>query len=322
MKDYYAILDVPPTASQETIREQYLFLIQAWHPDKFSNPAQKTKAEEKCKHINLAYDVLKNLQKRAEYDRQRTGQSSLFSEEQRRRQAEEQRQRKQAEEKQRRAEYERLQREQAEKERRRIDFEREEAEARANIRELVEYAQARRKQSKQPLAEVNRTVQNPIRVLIVASFKETRAHLRKRVSGALDIKICGEASNGKDAIRQFNALMPDVMTTDIHMPVMDGIAATAEICRQHPGARAIMISVQNSADYIRASMLAGACDYLVKPPTEDELISAIRRAAEQTLLCQDHNCLPTLGRIILGIHFPLTWSICSSQKELAAAKEE
>ena len=69
MKSYYQILEIEPDAPQDKIKEQYLFLIQAWHPDKFPNPAQKTKAEEKTKDINAAYEVLRNSVKRAEYDR-------------------------------------------------------------------------------------------------------------------------------------------------------------------------------------------------------------------------------------------------------------
>jgi curved DNA-binding protein CbpA len=69
MKNYYQILEVEPDAPQDKIKEQYLFLIQAWHPDKFSHPAQKTKAEEKTKDINAAYEILRNSVKRAEYDR-------------------------------------------------------------------------------------------------------------------------------------------------------------------------------------------------------------------------------------------------------------
>jgi curved DNA-binding protein CbpA len=67
-KDYYKILDVNFDASLEKIREQYLFLIQAWHPDKFRAPAQKAKAEEKTKEINEAYDTLSDIKKRARYD--------------------------------------------------------------------------------------------------------------------------------------------------------------------------------------------------------------------------------------------------------------
>ena len=69
MKNYYQILEVEPDAPQDKIKEQYLFLIQAWHPDKFPNSAQKAKAEEKTKGINAAYEILRNSVKRAEYDR-------------------------------------------------------------------------------------------------------------------------------------------------------------------------------------------------------------------------------------------------------------
>jgi hypothetical protein len=68
MQNYYQILEVSPQASTEEIRQQYLFLVQAWHPDKFSKPDQKDRAEEKIKKINTAYDILKSPEKRAAYD--------------------------------------------------------------------------------------------------------------------------------------------------------------------------------------------------------------------------------------------------------------
>jgi DnaJ-domain-containing protein 1 len=68
MKNYYQILEVSPDASQDIIKEQYRFLVQAWHPDKFPNSTQKIKAEEKIKEINVAYATLNNPIKRAEYD--------------------------------------------------------------------------------------------------------------------------------------------------------------------------------------------------------------------------------------------------------------
>ena len=68
MKNYYQILEVESDASEEKIKEQYLFQVQAWHPDKFSKADQKARAEEKIKEINAAYDVLRNPTMRAEYD--------------------------------------------------------------------------------------------------------------------------------------------------------------------------------------------------------------------------------------------------------------
>jgi curved DNA-binding protein CbpA len=68
MRSYYEVLEVSADATSDMIKEQYRFLVQAWHPDKFPNPAQKLKAEEKLKEINAAYEVLRNSTKRAEYD--------------------------------------------------------------------------------------------------------------------------------------------------------------------------------------------------------------------------------------------------------------
>jgi curved DNA-binding protein CbpA len=71
MKDYYAILEAPPDATPDQIREQYRFMIQAWHPDKFTNPTQKERAAAKAKDVNEAYDVLSSPARRAYYDRSR-----------------------------------------------------------------------------------------------------------------------------------------------------------------------------------------------------------------------------------------------------------
>ncbi len=70
--DYYKILEVSQNASQEEISNQYKFLIQAWHPDKFQNPLYKEKGEEITKKLNEAYLVLKDPEKRAHYDQERS----------------------------------------------------------------------------------------------------------------------------------------------------------------------------------------------------------------------------------------------------------
>ncbi len=69
MNDYYEILEVNQNASQEQIKAQYHFLVQAWHPDKFVSAHHKAKAEEKLKGINEAFNVLNNPQKREQFDR-------------------------------------------------------------------------------------------------------------------------------------------------------------------------------------------------------------------------------------------------------------
>jgi len=75
MLDYYEILEVSLDATQEQIKAQYRFLVQAWHPDKFASAETKVKAEEKLKKINEAYSVLKDAAKREQFDRQRQASS-------------------------------------------------------------------------------------------------------------------------------------------------------------------------------------------------------------------------------------------------------
>jgi pilus assembly protein CpaE len=70
---------------------------------------------------------------------------------------------------------------------------------------------------------------------------------------------------------------------DINMPDMDGIAATEAIRANQPSVQVVILSVQNDQNYMRRAMLAGARDFLTKPPMGDELISAIRRAGEMAI---------------------------------------
>ena len=277
MKDYYDILEVLPTATPEEIKEQYYFLIQAWHPDKFRSPKQKAKAEEKSKEINIAYGVLKEVAKRAEYDRKLSEQASRTVKPERQRPTEEHRRRKQAKEEQQRPGYAQQPAERPERERRRTDNE---ADASAQ-EEWIRYffVQARRRQSKQPPVKLNKSDPVSIRVLVVDDVADTRMHIRKLLSSETDIKVVGEASDSVEAVEKFSSLKPDVTIICINASAMGGITATETIHRKHPLAKVIMISVQNSTSYIRRAMLAGACDYLTNPPRAEELKSAIRLAA-------------------------------------------
>jgi curved DNA-binding protein CbpA len=128
MKNYYQILEIELNASQDDIKTQYRFLVQAWHPDKFPNPAQKRKAEEKLKEINAAYEILRDPAKRAEYDSRVRYANSNYQQEYReqssQRKSEDERRRK--EEAARRAEEEQRQKEaenkkRAEEEKRRAE---------------------------------------------------------------------------------------------------------------------------------------------------------------------------------------------------------
>lgn len=117
-----------------------------------------------------------------------------------------------------------------------------------------------------------------IRVLIVDDIAETRENIRKLLQFEADVEVAGAARTGKEAIELTQELKPDVVLMDINMPDMDGITATETIRRKLPYVQIVILSVQNDPSYMRRAMLAGARDFLPKPPTGDELGAAIRRA--------------------------------------------
>jgi pilus assembly protein CpaE len=119
-----------------------------------------------------------------------------------------------------------------------------------------------------------------IRVMIVDDVSETRENVKKLLQFESDVDVVGVARTGKEAIQVSQELNPDVVLMDINMPDMDGIAATEAIRAKQPAVQVVILSVQSDQNYMRRAMLAGARDFLTKPPMGDELISAIRRAGE------------------------------------------
>jgi pilus assembly protein CpaE len=122
------------------------------------------------------------------------------------------------------------------------------------------------------------------RVLVVDDVAETRENIRKLLQFEADIEVVGAARTGKEAVQLTEELKPDVVLMDINMPDMDGITATEMIRQRNQVAQIVILSVQGDPNYMRRAMLAGARDFLTKPPMADELISAVRRAGEMARL--------------------------------------
>ncbi|MGB9777448.1 MAG: response regulator, partial [Anaerolineae bacterium] len=119
-----------------------------------------------------------------------------------------------------------------------------------------------------------------IRVLIVDDIAETRENLRKLLSFAPDIEVVGTAATGEEGVKLARELTPHVVIMDINLPGMDGITATEQIVREVPTAQIVILSVQGETGYMRRAMAAGARDFLVKPPSGDELMATIHRVYE------------------------------------------
>ncbi len=123
----------------------------------------------------------------------------------------------------------------------------------------------------------------PIRVMIVDDVLETRENLRKLLQFESNIEVVGEAATGREAIQTAKRLDPDVIIMDIHLPDISGLEATEAIRKMLPATQIIILTVQGDMEYMRRAMMAGARDFLMKPPSIDELLSAVRRAGEVAL---------------------------------------
>ncbi len=119
-----------------------------------------------------------------------------------------------------------------------------------------------------------------IRIMIVDDHAVVRQGLRMFLSLDNELEIIGEASDGREALNMARELRPDVILMDLLMPVMDGIEAITAIKSEMPDIELIALtSVLEDASVIGA-IRAGAVGYLLKNTRADELIQAIKAAAD------------------------------------------
>lgn len=121
--------------------------------------------------------------------------------------------------------------------------------------------------------------ENTIRVMVVDDIQQTRENVIRSLKFQPQIEIVATASNGEQAIKYARNTKPDVVLMDVNMPDMDGITATTGVKKAVPFTQVIILTVQDDVDYMRKAMLAGARDFLTKPPMIDDLIQAVEGAA-------------------------------------------
>lgn len=115
-----------------------------------------------------------------------------------------------------------------------------------------------------------------MKLLIVDDSSIMRRAIEKYL-GPLGLQICATAANGKEALDFFRQHLPDLVTLDITMPLMDGLTSLAEMKKIKPAAKVIVISaLSDQATGIKALKL-GASAFLPKPFTEPQLLEEIRR---------------------------------------------
>ena len=94
------------------------------------------------------------------------------------------------------------------------------------------------------------------------------------------VHVVGEASRGEAAIRLVHDLAPDVVVMDLNLPGISGVDATREILAAAPRTRVVVLTISADDGDVVAAVLAGACGYLLKDSTIQQLVDGIRAAAE------------------------------------------
>ena len=117
------------------------------------------------------------------------------------------------------------------------------------------------------------------RVLIV----DDAIFMRMKLKDILEkngYEVVAEAQNGLEAIEKYKAEKPDLVTMDITMPEMDGVAALKGIKAVDPGAKVVMCSAMGQQSMVMDAIQAGAVDFIVKPFDSDRVIQSLNKVSK------------------------------------------
>ena len=116
------------------------------------------------------------------------------------------------------------------------------------------------------------------RLVLVDDHRLLREGLRRSLTEE-GFDVVGEAGDGEEAIGVIDAVRPDVVLMDVTVPNLGGVEATKRIHAQHPQIRIVMLTMHADADVVADALRAGACGYLTKDSSTEDIAEAIRLAA-------------------------------------------
>ena len=140
------------------------------------------------------------------------------------------------------------------------------------------------------------TRHDPLRVVIVDDHDLFRTGLRNLLEEQ-GVEILGEASTGSEAVRSVRELAPDVVVMDLNMPGMSGVEATRQITGIAPLTRVLVLMISDQDSDVLDAILAGACGYMLKDSSIQELMAGIRAAAIGESLISPHIASKVLQRV-------------------------
>ena len=118
-----------------------------------------------------------------------------------------------------------------------------------------------------------------IKVFLADDHEIVRNGIRLLIEEEADMKVIGEAGNGREAVTRTRKLCPDVVVMDIEMPGLNGIEAIEKIHENCDSFKVIILSMHSSSEYIRRALKLGARGYILKESAGKELVRSIRSVA-------------------------------------------
>ncbi len=115
----------------------------------------------------------------------------------------------------------------------------------------------------------------PINVVLADDHAVVRDGLRALLEANPDIRVVGDAANGRQIIELVKDLKPDIVVMDISMPEINGIDATMQIKLNYPEVRVVILSMLGTADYVFHALQAGAQGFLLKESAGREVVQAV-----------------------------------------------
>ena len=135
-----------------------------------------------------------------------------------------------------------------------------------------------------------------VRVVVVDDHDLFRTGLRNLLEEQ-GVNVVGEAANGQTAIRIVSELAPDVVIMDLNMPGLTGVETTRQLSGIAPLARVVVLTISADDDDVMNAVMAGACGYLLKDSSIQELIIGIRAAAAGESLISPQIAAKVLQRL-------------------------
>jgi DNA-binding NarL/FixJ family response regulator len=135
-----------------------------------------------------------------------------------------------------------------------------------------------------------------LRVLIVDDHDLFRSGLRNLLEEQ-GVNVIGEAAAGSEAVQIVRELAPDVVVMDLNMPGMNGVEATRHITSAAPLTRVVVLTISDQDEDVLDAILAGACGYLLKDSSIQDLITGIRAASVGESLISPHIAAKVLQQV-------------------------